>query len=73
MNVVILDWDPQSWRDVRAYLELTTGDVYNETGIDPYYVENGEETNIGDKYQLARYYNRLLKERQLDMRMSTEP
>lgn len=73
MTGVILEWKPSEWKYVREYLELTTSDVYADTGIDPYGVENGMKTERIDKTRLATYYNRLLTMRHEYIRMSLTP
>ena len=73
MDGVILEWKASDWRWLREYLGLTTSEVFDETGIDPYCVENRMRTERMDKSRLASYYNRLLAERRDYIRMSLEP
>ena len=73
MSITRLEWKASEWRYIRELLDLTTGDVYNETGIDPYDVENHVRTPRIDKARLANYYNRLLREADYDIRMSLTP
>jgi hypothetical protein len=73
MNVTILEWKASEWRYIRELLDLTTGDVYDETGIDPYDAENHIRMAGTDKARLANYYNRLLREAGYDVRMSMRP
>ena len=73
MTGVILEWKASDWKYVREYLGLTTSDVYEETGIDQYDVENHIQTAQVDKSRLAAYYNRLLAYRHDYIRMSRTP
>ena len=73
MDNVILEWKPSEWRYIREHLGLTSYDVFDDTGIDPYGVENRIRTDRIDKSRLANYYNRLLAERHDYIRMSLTP
>lgn len=73
MSVIILEWKAADWKLVRDYLGLTSDEVFDETGIDPYCVENHLKTDRFDKSRLAYFYNRLLAEKHSEFRMSLEP
>lgn len=66
----ILEWTPNNWAIVREALGLTTTDVFEAIGIDPYFVENRKKTPNNDKMDLARFYNRLLREQHSTTRMA---
>ncbi len=73
MSVTRLEWKASEWRYIREMLNLTTADVYDEIGIDPYDAENHNTMPRIDKARLANYYNRLLREDGYDIRMSLTP
>lgn len=73
MSALILEWKSYEWQYVREYLGLTSSDVFDATGIDPYNVENRVRTDRIDKSRLANYYNRLLTAKRADFRMSVTP
>lgn len=72
-NSLILEWKPSEWLYVREYLGLSSSDVFDDIGVDPYNVENRIKTDNIDKSRLANYYNRLLAQRRDSIRMSLTP
>ena len=73
MTYTTLEWYASEWQYVRERLGLTTSEVFDDIGIDPYGVENRMKTDRIDKSRLATYYNRLLAGRHEDIRMSLVP